>query len=197
MFADDGWSSYSSHGMLSSEMKVYRWSFCHLKEQVLLAAFAFCMDFFVLAIYCFLLLEYLHQCHSTKLSQGATIVDLSVIIAPAPEYQPPPTASAPPMVWYAHLLSVTSVMWGCILNWTYYAIMLYSYMGNWVFSLISSKPHRCSLMYVGALVHISLLTTNRMNRCSRLPLQVLVALVSWTYDIFIYSPLVSICTSVR
>ncbi|KAG2608914.1 binding partner of ACD11 1-like isoform X1 [Panicum virgatum] len=31
------------------------------------------------------------------LLSGATIVDLSVIIAPAPEYQPPPTASAPPM----------------------------------------------------------------------------------------------------
>lgn len=32
------------------------------------------------------------------LLSGATIVDLSVIIAPAPEYQPPPTASAPPMM---------------------------------------------------------------------------------------------------
>uniref|UniRef100_A0A0E0L6X0 RRM domain-containing protein n=1 Tax=Oryza punctata TaxID=4537 RepID=A0A0E0L6X0_ORYPU len=31
------------------------------------------------------------------LLSGATIVDLSVIIAPAPEYQPPPTLSAPPM----------------------------------------------------------------------------------------------------
>ncbi|TVU13020.1 hypothetical protein EJB05_46711 [Eragrostis curvula] len=31
------------------------------------------------------------------LLSGATIVDLSVIIAPAPEYQPPPSASAPPM----------------------------------------------------------------------------------------------------
>ncbi|KAG0512386.1 hypothetical protein BDA96_10G009000 [Sorghum bicolor] len=31
------------------------------------------------------------------LLSGATIVDLSVIIAPAPEYQPPPTYSAPPM----------------------------------------------------------------------------------------------------
>lgn len=32
------------------------------------------------------------------LLSGATIVDLSVIIAPAPEYQPPPTASAPSMM---------------------------------------------------------------------------------------------------
>jgi hypothetical protein len=31
------------------------------------------------------------------LLSGATIVDLSVMIAPAPEYQPPPTASAPQM----------------------------------------------------------------------------------------------------
>ncbi|KAL5211550.1 hypothetical protein ABZP36_022397 [Zizania latifolia] len=31
------------------------------------------------------------------LLSGATIVDLSVIITPAPEYQPPPTSSAPPM----------------------------------------------------------------------------------------------------
>uniref|UniRef100_A0ACD5TLA0 Uncharacterized protein n=2 Tax=Avena sativa TaxID=4498 RepID=A0ACD5TLA0_AVESA len=31
------------------------------------------------------------------LLSGATIVDLSVMIAPAPEYQPPPTASAPLM----------------------------------------------------------------------------------------------------
>ncbi|AQK79934.1 putative RNA recognition motif containing family protein [Zea mays] len=31
------------------------------------------------------------------LLSGATIVDLSVIIGPAPEYQPPPIASAPPM----------------------------------------------------------------------------------------------------
>ncbi|KAL6600340.1 hypothetical protein ACP70R_045140 [Stipagrostis hirtigluma subsp. patula] len=31
------------------------------------------------------------------LLSGATIVDLSVIIAPAPEYNPPPAASAPPM----------------------------------------------------------------------------------------------------
>ncbi|XP_072968555.1 binding partner of ACD11 1-like isoform X1 [Typha angustifolia] len=30
------------------------------------------------------------------LLSGATIVDLSVIITPAPDYQPPPTASAPP-----------------------------------------------------------------------------------------------------
>ncbi|KAL6594361.1 hypothetical protein ACP70R_048554 [Stipagrostis hirtigluma subsp. patula] len=44
-----------------------------------------------------LLLSLLYLFAIRRGRKGATIVDLSVIIAPAPEYNPPPAGSAPPM----------------------------------------------------------------------------------------------------